>query len=191
MDWRIQVTATNDATLESESITLNEQGINSDIFFGIVKTAPGNVAGPLGDATLNTKEGDVIDISYLDDLTVQGGTATLIDDDEVVDPFGDADDNGAVQTFDAAKVLLHVLSSFLTGLDSLSANLDSVAFDAVFGKITPPHRHYGRRHSPGYMERPEPRRHPVGQRRVFLSPANRRNRPDAAHVVAQLIRPGR
>jgi hypothetical protein len=133
----VQVTATNDATLESESITLNEQGINSDIFFGIVKTAPGNVAGPLGDATLNTKEGDVIDISYLDDLTVQGGTATLIDDDEVVDPFGDADDNGAVQAFDAAKVLLHVLSPFLTGLDSLSANLDSVAFDAVFGKITP------------------------------------------------------
>lgn len=42
----VQVTATNDATLESESITLNEQGINSDIFFGIVKTVPGNVAGP-------------------------------------------------------------------------------------------------------------------------------------------------
>lgn len=32
---------------------------------------------------------------------------------------------------------MHVLSSFLTGLDSLSSNLDSVAFDAVFGKITP------------------------------------------------------
>ena len=66
-----------------------------------------------------------------------------MDNDEVVDPFGDADDNGAVQAFDAAKVLLHVLSPFLTGLDSLSANLDLLAFHVdldpalSLGKITP------------------------------------------------------
>ena len=70
-------------------------------------------------------------------MTALGGTASVSDDDEVVDPFGDADGNGQRQAFDAAQVLLHVLSPFLTGLDSLSANVDLQAFDEVVGQITP------------------------------------------------------
>jgi hypothetical protein len=70
-------------------------------------------------------------------VTLLGDQLNRVDDDEVVDPFGDADGNGQTQAFDAAKVLLHSLSPFLTGLDSLSANLDTLAFDPVFGKITP------------------------------------------------------
>ena len=42
-----------------------------------------------------------------------------------------------MQTFDAARVLSHVLEPFLTGLDSLSTNVDAQAFDAASGRITP------------------------------------------------------
>jgi len=132
-----QVTAVNPTTGESESIALSEDGVNSDIFFGIVKTAAGSSAGSLGDAALNTAKGDVLTISYLDDVTALGGTSVLQDDDEVVDPFGDADGNGSTQAFDAAQTLLHVLSPHLTGIDSLAANLDLLAYDPVQGRITP------------------------------------------------------
>ncbi len=132
-----QVTATNPTTGESESIALSEDGVNSDVFFGIVKTAAGSSSGPLGDAALNTSKGDVIAISYIDDVAAQGGTSVLQDDNEVVDPFGDADGNGSTQAFDAAQALLHVLSPHLTGIDSLAANLDLLAYDSVQGRITP------------------------------------------------------
>ncbi len=132
-----QVTATNPTTGESETITLTELDADDSIFFGIVQTASGSVAGPLGDATLNTAKGDVLAITYADQLTAIGGSVTRSDDDEVVDPFGDADGNGSTQAFDAAKVLLHVLSPFLSGTDSLSANLDLLAYDPLQGKITP------------------------------------------------------
>jgi hypothetical protein len=132
----VQVTAANPTTGESETIDLDEDGDNSDVFFGLLFTAPGSAAGPSGDAAFNTARGDVIGITYTDVVTAPGGTEDLTDDDEVVDPFGDADGNGSVQAFDAAKVLLHALSPYLTGLDSLSANLDLLAFDPVHGKIT-------------------------------------------------------
>jgi hypothetical protein len=132
-----QVTATNPTTDESEAIYLYEDGDDSDVFFGLLYTAPGSAAGAPHDATLNTAKGDVLDVTYTDVVTEQGGTEDLTDDDEVVDPFGDADGNGSVQAFDAAKVLLHVLTPYLTGLDSLSANLDLLAFDPVQGAITP------------------------------------------------------
>jgi enediyne biosynthesis protein E4 len=131
-----QVTATNPSTGESETIDLDEDGDNSDVFFGLLFTAPGSAAGAPDDATLNTAKGDVLDVTYIDVVTEQGGTEDLTDDDEVVDPFGDADGNGSVQAFDAAKVLLHALTPYLTGLDSLSANLDLLAFDPVHGKVT-------------------------------------------------------
>ena len=131
------VTAVNNITNESETITLTELDIDDEIFFGIVETTPGAVAGTDNDGTFNTQEGDELVATYDDTLLANGGTGQLTDTDFVVDPFGDADDNGQVQAFDAAKVLLHVLSPFLTGLDSLSANLDLLAFDAVNGKITP------------------------------------------------------
>jgi hypothetical protein len=132
-----QVTATNPTTGESETIDLAEDGDNSDVFFGLLFTAPGSTAGAPDDATLNTAKGDVIGVTYSDVVTEQGGTEDLTDDDDVVDPFGDADGNGSVQAFDAAKVLLHALTPYLTGLDSLGANLDLLAFDPVQGAITP------------------------------------------------------
>jgi hypothetical protein len=52
----------------------------------------------------------------------------------VVDLFGDADGNGLVQAYDASRVLAHVVEPFLTGSDSLAANVDSLA---PAGAITP------------------------------------------------------
>ena len=85
----------------------------------------------------NTDNGDTITL-ILDETAGTAGSFTgSVDTDYVVDPFGDADANGSVQAFDAARVLFHVLVPHLTGLDSLSANLDLLAFDPVQGKITP------------------------------------------------------
>lgn len=123
------VTAVNNQTGETGTISLTEDGNDSDIFFGLLFTTPGANAGPSGDATFNTKKGDILDLTYVDVVTELGGTEDLVDDDDVVDPFGDADANGSVQAFDAAKVLYHCLVPYLTGLDSLSANLDLRAFN--------------------------------------------------------------
>ncbi|MBT4497825.1 MAG: hypothetical protein HOC74_08895, partial [Gemmatimonadetes bacterium] len=78
-----QVTATNPTTGESETVNLNEDGDNSDVFFGLLFTAPGSTAGAPDDATLNTAKGDVLDTTYTDVVTEQGGTEDLVDDDEV------------------------------------------------------------------------------------------------------------
>ena len=128
------VTAVNGTTGENETLTLTELGTDNAIFFGIVKTAPGTVAGTNDDGTFNTQKGDLIVATYSDTLTALGGTTLVDDTDTVVDPFGDADGNGNVQAFDASQVLSHVLAPFLTGLDSLSANVDG---QAPFSTLTP------------------------------------------------------
>jgi hypothetical protein len=51
----------------------------------------------------------------------------------VVGLFGDVDGNGRVQAFDAAKILEHMLSPVLAGVDSLAANVDSLALQ---GRVT-------------------------------------------------------
>ena len=133
------VASVNSITGESETITLTELDIDNEVFFGTVKTTYGAVAGTDDDGVFNARKGDELVITYADTLLANGGTADLPDIDYVVDPFGDADANGQVQAFDAAKVLLHCLMPYLTGLDSLSANLDLLAFDPdpVIGRITP------------------------------------------------------
>ena len=133
----VVVTALSSTTESENNIVLTEDGIDSDIFFGSVATTTGAIPGPNNDGPFHTQKGDVLTITYDDVVTLLGDQLNRVDDDEVVDPFGDADGNGQTQAFDAAKVLLHSLSPFLTGLDSLSANLDTLAFDPVFGKITP------------------------------------------------------
>ena len=128
------VTGVNTSTNESETITLTEYDADDDVFFGIVETTYGTVAGTDDDGAFNAQKGDELVVTYADTLLANGGIANLPDIDYVVDPFGDADANGSVQAFDAAKVLYHVLAPFLTGLDSLSANVDLLA---PFGEITP------------------------------------------------------
>ena len=132
----VAVSVANPRTGEAESILLSQFTSGGSHFYGRFFTEV--QVGAIGDSTLEVAKGDVLSITYADTLTANGGTATIVDDDEVVDPFGDAHPNGSVQAFDAAQVLIHRLSTYgggagtLSGLDSLSANLDQ---GAPFGII--------------------------------------------------------
>ena len=132
----VAVDVNNPRTGESESILLSQFTSGESHFYGRFFTEV--QAGAVGDSTLQVAKGDILSITYPDTLTADGGTAVVVDDDEVVDPFGDAHPNGSVQAYDAAQVLLHRLSTYgggagtLSGLDSLSANVDQ---GAPFGII--------------------------------------------------------
>ena len=132
----VAVSVANPRTGETESILLSQFTSGESHFYGRFFTE--TQAGAVGDSTLQVAKGDILGVTYADTLTANGGTAAVADDDEVVDPFGDAHPNGSVQAFDAAQVLIHRLSTYgggagmLSGLDSLSANLDQ---GAPFGII--------------------------------------------------------
>ena len=132
----VAVNVANPRTGETESILLSQFTSGESHFYGRFFTE--TQAGAVGDSTLEVTKGDVLSITYPDTLTEEGGTAAVVDNDEVVDPFGDAHPNGSVQAFDAAQVLIHRLSTYgggagtLSGLDSLSANVDQ---GAPFGII--------------------------------------------------------
>ena len=129
----VAVTVENPRTGEAESILLSIFTPGTSVFYGRIFTDRGAAAGTPGNDVLNVLKADVLLITYADELTALGGTATVPDDNEVVDPFGDVDDNGQVQAYDAALVLAHRLSTYgggdgtLSGLDSLSANVDQAA----------------------------------------------------------------
>ena len=131
LEASVAVSVANARTGEVESIVLSQFAIGDSHFYGRFFTD--TQAGSVGDSTMEVAKGDVMVVTYGDTLTSEGGTAVLTDDDEVVDPFGDADGNGNVQAFDAAQVLWHRLQTYaggagsLSGLDSLSANVDSLA----------------------------------------------------------------
>ena len=131
LDESVFVSVENGRTGEVESIVLSQFDVGDSHFYGRFFTD--SQAGAVGDSTLEVAKGDVVVVTYADTLTAEGGTAVRMDDDEGVDPFGDADGNGTVQAFDAAQVLWHRLLTYgdnpgnLTGLDSLSANVDTLA----------------------------------------------------------------
>ena len=81
--------------------------------------------------------GDRVEVRYADALTLTGVQEVRTAATNIVGLFGDADGNGRLQTFDAARVLSHVLEPFLTGLDSLASNVDAQAFDPAAGSISP------------------------------------------------------
>ena len=130
------VEAANPTSGEAETITLTELDGDNPVFFGIVATAISS--GSTSDGVIATQKGEEVVVTYADTLLANGGTVDLADTDYVADPFGDADGNGSVQAFDAAKVLLHCLVPYLTGLDSLSANLDLLAFHPEAPGANPP-----------------------------------------------------
>lgn len=124
----------NNTTLESETILLNETGNNTNIFVGRAFTVFGTGAGAGGDSVLNIQRGDLVLADYLDLASGIGQAQNVRDTCQVLDPWGDASGNGQLRGFDAAEILAHVVgSTVLTGLDSLSANVDDLA---PFGQIT-------------------------------------------------------
>ncbi|NKB70082.1 MAG: T9SS type A sorting domain-containing protein [Candidatus Latescibacteria bacterium] len=127
----VGLTAFNLASGDSLSVLLTEASPDDSLFAGVLRL------DPLGGTGLAAAKGAVIQVRYLDAHTVAGSPIQRRADTAVVGLFGDADGNGQVQAFDAAQVLTHALDPFLTGLDSLSANVDSRAFDPVVGGISP------------------------------------------------------
>ena len=124
----------NNTTLESETIQLNETGANTNIFVGRAFTVFGTGAGAVGDSALNIQRGDLVLADYIDLAAGIGQALNVRDTCQVLDPWGDASGNGQLRGFDAAEILAHVVgSTVLTGLDSLSANVDELA---PFGPIT-------------------------------------------------------
>ena len=129
----VNISLKNGTTLETETIQLNETGVDTDIFVGRAFTVYGVGAGASGDSTLNAQQGDLLQGDYLDQATGTG-VANLLDTTQTVDPWGDASGNGQLRGFDAAEILAHAVGSvILTGLDSLAANVDDLS---PFGPIT-------------------------------------------------------
>ena len=123
-------TALNSATGELETFTLTEISVDDSVFFGLVEIASAD-SNP-GDGILAVHKADSIRVSYVDELPASGDAVEVADTSLVVDQFGDADGNGLVQAFDASRVLAHVLAPSLEELDSLAANVDSLApFSAI------------------------------------------------------------
>ena len=114
------------------SVTLREAEADDSQFAGRL---PVNLTG--SGTALAVARGDRVEVSYTDALTQTGTPEVRTAATNIVGLFGDADGNGRLQTFDAARVLSHVLEPFLTGLDSLAANVDAQAFDPAAGGISP------------------------------------------------------
>ena len=117
---------------DRELVTVHELSADDSTFAGVIITAVG--VSEAEDGVLATGGAERIAARYFDAFRAVGDTATVVMAGAVIDRFGDADGNGLVQAFDAARVLAHVLEPFLTGPDSLAANVDSLAPD---GAITP------------------------------------------------------
>ena len=113
------------------TVMLSETGAGSGVFVGSLATTSGTEAGKM-----TTAEEDILTVTYVDDLGVAGEPpVNRTDDNQVLYPWGDADDNDQLQAFDAALTLLEVLvSSTLEGLPELAANVD---LDPVGTGITP------------------------------------------------------
>ena len=127
----VEVAAYRSAIGDSETLTLAETGVDDGAFVGFLPTTPDSSADD--DGRLTAHRGDTLQVSYIDTLNASGWARKVSGAARVVGLFGDVDTNGQVQAFDAARVMRHVLFPFLADLDSLAANVDSLA---PFGPIT-------------------------------------------------------
>ena len=124
----------NPTTGETANLELAESGDDTGVFLGYIRTEYGAVAGAPGDDVLLIQRGDSLRAEYADNATSSGNATTRAGIALCVDPLGDASGNGTVRGFDASLILDHSVGALtLTGLDSLSANVD---LQAPAGPIT-------------------------------------------------------
>jgi hypothetical protein len=118
----INVDVVNSISAQMETVLLTETAALSGIFVGTLATTSGVEAGKMTSA-----EDDLLTVTYVDDLTEVGAPQVdRTDIDQVLNPWGDADDNEQLQAFDAALTLLEVIfPATLSGLEELAANVDS------------------------------------------------------------------
>jgi hypothetical protein len=128
----VDITVENSRTNESFTVTLTEVDIADDVFFGSLPTIPGTSTA----TEMNTVEDDVVTVTYDDVVTAVGSQLDRTASDDVIEPWGDADDNESLQAFDAAQVLIDVLSSG-THLSVNGRRAANVDLDPVATGITP------------------------------------------------------
>jgi len=73
------VVVTNLATSEEETLEVTENGVAASLFIGNLPTVFGVGRGTDNDGVLTIEAGDEIEVSYFDELTTIGGTATQTD----------------------------------------------------------------------------------------------------------------
>ena len=123
----------------SSALTLEHVLFNAGAPAAVLSHGSAKVVGVDGTINSNPSQSGsngpvVITIIDPDENRDGGAVESLLDTCLVLDPWGDASGNGQLRGFDAAEILAHVVgSSTLTGLDSLSANLDELA---PFASIT-------------------------------------------------------
>ena len=117
----VVVTVVNSRTLESFAVELTEVDVDDAVFFGSLVTVPGASTA----TEMNTAEEDIVTVTYDDVVTALGAQVDRTAPNAVIDPWGDADDNESLQAFDAAQVLLDVLSggTQLSGVGRLAADV--------------------------------------------------------------------
>ena len=108
----------------TRTVDLVEASLSDSVFFGHLATG----------SRFTVASGDTLRPSYRDKHTTADKETRISDTTYVLGLFGDADANGRLQAFDASRILNHVLAPVLGELDSLAANVDSLA---PFGAITP------------------------------------------------------
>ena len=112
------VTVENTTTNDIFVVVLNEADDNDEVFFGSLPTTAGASTG----TELGTAEDDIVTTTYDDVVTQVGDQQDRTDLNDVIFPWGDADDNDVLQAFDAAKILVHVLNG--SPIDEQAANVD-------------------------------------------------------------------
>ena len=112
------VTVENTTTNDIFVVVLDEADDNDDVFFSSLPTTAGASTG----TELGTSEDDVVTVTYDDVVTLVGNQQDRTDDNDVIFPWGDADDNDVLQAFDAAKILVHVLNG--SPIDEQASNVD-------------------------------------------------------------------
>jgi len=122
----------NPRTGEVEQVELSAVSGLDSVFYGRGYTEGGGGGGPAGDGRVRVNKGDSVVVSYVDTLTAEGGVDTVRWRCGRWIRLG-CGRQRAVQAYDASRVLYHRLHPYLTGLDSLSANVDTLA---PFGPIT-------------------------------------------------------
>jgi len=127
-----EVIVTSPTALDTEAVLATEITVSDSLFSGSLPTTP--LASDPGDGVLTLTPDDTISFAYLDELPEDGPPGQLTTTTRVIGLFGDADGNGLLQAYDASQVLAHVLSPFLTDVDSMAANVDSLA---PWGGISP------------------------------------------------------
>lgn len=128
----LQITLTNQRTQQHRRVSVRHLEATAGQFSTAVPTS--RSGHDLAHGTLAVQPADTLKVTYVDSHAVDGAVLSFTARTVVINRFGDVDGNGLIQAYDASRVLTHILEPSLAPMDSLAANVDSLA---PSGSITP------------------------------------------------------